>query len=130
MTTIQPSLARYLLPAASLFGVLALGGGVYGLANPAAWSETLGIPVTSTSSPAIPFLSFIAARNLASGITLLTYGALGQRKAAGIHLMVGMSASLADAWICNQYGGVEGKAVGHAVMGVLVGTLGAGLSWS
>ena len=54
---------------------------------------------------------------------------LGQRKAVGVSLMCGVVTCMTDAWICKRYGATEGKAVGHAVMGVIVGLLGAGMWW-
>jgi hypothetical protein len=67
-TSSQLGLTQLLLPFSSLIGVLGLLGGVYGLTNPLAFSETLGVPLASNSasanSPALPFVSFAARRNL------------------------------------------------------------------
>ena len=52
---------------------------------------------------------------------MLTLCDTGQRKAVGVVLMTGVVADLLDAWICVRFGVVQGKAVGHAVMGGLVG---------
>jgi hypothetical protein len=41
--------------------------------------------------------------------------------------MCGVVTALADAWICFQHNEVEGKAVGHVVMGVVTGLLGVGM---
>lgn len=71
-------------PLASLVGLSGVGGGIYCLTDPIAFSDTLGIPVTSTSSPALPFVSFVGARNLSSGLTMLMLLYTGQRKAAGV----------------------------------------------
>lgn len=120
-------MSRFLLPASSLIGVLGLTGGIYGLLNPLAFSATLGIPITSNTSPALPFVSFAAARNLGSGITMLSLAASGNRKAVGIFLIAGAPTAIADAWICTAYSAEAGKAVGHAVMGLLIAALGAGL---
>jgi len=110
-------------------GILALSGGIYSLLDPQAFSETLGISITSSISPAIPFVSFVGARNLGSGLTVLTLLYTGQRKAVGTIFMCGVAVALTDAWICWQYNKAEGKAVGHAVMGVAAGLLGAGMYW-
>jgi len=59
-----PRIARFLLPASSLIGLLGLTEGEYGLLNRLAFSATFVIPVTSNISPALPFVSFAAARNL------------------------------------------------------------------
>ena len=114
-------------PLTSLMALLSLSGGFYGLSNPLAFSSTLGITVTDASSPALPFVSFIGARNLASGIANLVLLSTGHYRAVGIGMMCGVVTCWADAWVCSQYGAEEGKAVGHAVMGVLAGALGAGL---
>ncbi len=110
-------------------GILALSGGIYGLLNPLAFSSTLGIPISTSSSPSLPLVSFVAARNLGSGVTVLTLLYLGQRKVVGTLFKCGVVTALADAWICFQFDGMQGKAVGHAVMGVLVGLLGVGMYW-
>lgn len=117
-------------PLSSALGLLALGGGAYGLVNPIGFSETLGIPVTSQASPALPFVSFAAARNFGSGLTLLVLAYNGQRKTIGTLLVCGVVTAVADAWICVKFGAVEGKAIGHFVMGIAFGALGvAQLYW-
>ena len=58
---------------------------------------------------------------------MLSLAAIGNKQAVGIFLMAGAPTALADAWICNSYGAEAGKAVGHAVMGLLIAALGAGL---
>ena len=57
---------RALLPLSSLIGLVGLWGGIYGLTNPLAFSSTLGVPLASTNADAaaLPFVSFVAARNL------------------------------------------------------------------
>ena len=133
-TSSQQSLTRYLLPFSSLIGVLGLWGGIRGLTNPFAFSETLGVPIASTSdnsnSPVLPFISFAAARNLGSGITMLALCASGNRKATGIFLMARVVTSLADAWICSSFGGESGKAMAHVVLGLLIACWGAALYWT
>lgn len=109
----------------SALGLLALGGGIYGLVNPIGFSETIGIPITSPDSPALPFSSFTAARNFGSGLTILVLAYSGQRKAIGTLLMCGVVTAAADAWICAKFGAVEGKAIGHFIMGTALGILGA-----
>jgi len=42
----------------------------------------------------------------------------------GIVLIAGAPTALANAWICSSYGVEAGKAVGHAVMGLLTAALG------
>ena len=101
--------------------------GVYSIVDPQAGSEALGVPVTTSTSPALPIVSFVGARNLGSGITTLTLLYLGQRKALGVAFMCGVTVAFTDAWICYRYNAAEGKAVGHAVMGAAVGLLGAGM---
>ena len=110
-------------------GVLALSGGIYGITNPKAFASTLGIPITSPHSPALPFVSFVAARNLGSGVTMLVLIATGQRKAVGTMLTCGVAVAIADAWICAKFGASEGKAAGHAGMGLVAGVLGGGIYW-
>ena len=110
-TTSQPGLTLPLLPLSSLLGLVGLGSGIYGLTNPLAFSSTLGVPLASNNAnAALPFVSFVAARNLGSGITLLTLCALGSRKGVGIVLMAGVVTAFADAWICSKFGG-SGKSV-------------------
>ena len=131
MSTYSYHLQRVLPPLSSLMGFLALSGGIYSLVDPPAFgAATLGIPIsTSTSSSAIPFVSFAGSRNIGSGITTLALLYLGQRKAVGVSLMCGVVTCLTDAWICSRYEPGEGKAIGHAVMGVIAGLLGAGMWW-
>ena len=71
----------------------------------------------------------MGARNLGTGITVLTLLYTGRRKAVGLGFMCGVSTAMLDAWICYQQNGTEGKALGHAFMGVLAGLLGAGMYW-
>jgi hypothetical protein len=110
-------------------GVFAVSGGVYGITNPIAFASTFGIPITSPQSPALPFVSFTAARNLVSGFIMLALIATGQRKVVGTVLMCGVVVAMADAWICAKFGTTEGKAAGHAVMGSVTGILGGGMYW-
>lgn len=60
---------------------------------------------------------------------MLTLLATGQRKAIGLTLMCGTVVAFADAWICGKSGAEDGKAVGHAVMGMIAGALGCGMWW-
>lgn len=126
MATSIPRLLLVLSSASALMGTLALGGELYGVTNPLAFSETLGIPVTSADSPALPFISFAAARNLGSGITVLTLLYAGQRNVVGTIMMCGVAVAMRDAWICAKFGAAEGKAAGHAIMGFVAGMLGWG----
>ena len=113
-----------------MMGLLALSGGIYSIVDPQTFSASLGIPVSaSSSSSVLPFVSFAGARNISSGATILTMLYLGQRKAVGVALMCGVVTCMADAWICVRYKATEGKAMGHAFMGVVAGLLGAGM-WS
>ncbi len=116
-------------PFATVPNLLGVGGGIYSLINPVAFSDALGIPFTSPSSPAVPFVSFEGGRNLTSGITIFTLLYNGQRKALGLVLMSGVVTSMVDAWICTRYGSKEGKAVGHVVVGILIGITGGALYW-
>ena len=130
MSAYSYHLQRVLPPLSSVMGILALGGGIYSIVDPQAFGASLGIPVsTSASSSVLPFVSFVGARNLGSGTTILTLLYLGQRKAVGVSLMCGVVTCMTDAWICSRYKAAEGKALGHAVMGVLAGLLGAGMWW-
>jgi hypothetical protein len=129
MATSNPQVQLALTTASSLMGVLAVSGGIYGITNPMAFASTLGIPITSPNSPALPFVSFAAARNLGSGVTMLALIATGQRKAVGTVLMCGVVVAMADAWICAKFGASEGKAAGHAGMGIIAGVLGGGMYW-
>jgi len=129
MATWHSHLNRILPPLSSIIGLLAVGGGIQSLLDPLAFSTTLGVPLSTTSntSEALPFISFIGARNLSSGITVLALLYTGQRKAVGTLFMCGIVTAMLDAWICAKYGGTEGKAVGHAVMGMAFGAVGAGI---
>ena len=79
--------------------------------NPLAFSTTLGVPLTSNSNnpPALALVSFVAARNLGSGITLLALCASGNRKGVRIVVMAGVVTALADAWIRSRFGGGVGR---------------------
>ena len=123
-------LNQVLPPISSLVAALGVGGGVYGLIDPQAFSGSLGIPVTSSVSPAIPFVSFIAARNLGTGIGTLALLYNGQRKVVGMLFMCGTVVAFADAWICAKYGATEGKALAHGIMGTVIALLGAGMYWA
>ena len=127
-------LTRILPPLSTAIGLVGLGGGIYGLVNPAGFSGSLGIPIRSRTSAGLPFVRFAGARNLGSGITVLALLWTGQPKAVGTLFMCGVVTSLVDAWVCvtERKEGKEGKegrgkAWGHAVLGVGVGLLGWGL---
>lgn len=102
---------------------------MYSIVNPQAFSATLGIPIATPTSPALPFVSFAGARNMSSGLTVLALLYTGQRKAVGTLLMCLPLAAMMNAWICFQHDRFEGKAVGHAITGVAFGVLGAGMCW-
>ena len=132
MEASAPYIHRASPPIAGGLGLLALSGGIYSLFNPVAFADGLGIPLSSpspSSSPAVPYVKFTGARNIGSGISLLALLYGGHRKAAGVALMAGSVTALADAWVCVEGQAKEGKAVGHAVMGVLAVAVGAGLYW-
>lgn len=130
MSTTSFQLQRVLPPLSSLMGLLALSGGIYGVVNPQAWSGTLGIPVSTPTSPALPFLQFVAARNISTGLTVLTLLYKGERKTVGTLFLCGVVTALTDAWICFKYNAPGGKAAQHAAMAVVVGLLGAGMYWA
>ncbi|KAL8722004.1 MAG: hypothetical protein Q9225_001440 [Loekoesia sp. 1 TL-2023] len=112
----------------SLICLLGLGGGIQSLVSPESFAEqTMGLP---TNSAALPFISFAGARNLSSGLTMLTLLYTGQRKAVGTLLMCGVVAGMTDAWISAKYNAAKGKAVGHAVMASVLGALGGALYWT
>jgi hypothetical protein len=129
MDASKPKIQLALTTASSLMGIPAVSGGIYGITNPVAFASTLGIPITSPNSSAHPFVSFAAARNLGSGVTMLALIATGQRKAVGTVLMCGVVVAMADAWICSKFGASEGKAAGHAIMGIVAGILGGAIYW-
>jgi hypothetical protein len=96
-------------------GVLALSGGIYGITNPKAFASTLGIPITSPHSPALPFVSFVAARNLGSGVTMLVLIATGQRKAVGTVLICGVAWRWRMRGFVLSLGQVRGRRLGMRV---------------
>lgn len=55
---------------------------------------------------------------------------MGQKKAVGIGLMCGIVTTMVDAWLSGKYNGVQGKVVGHAVLGTVVGVLGGAVYWT
>ncbi|KAF2148985.1 hypothetical protein K461DRAFT_324424 [Myriangium duriaei CBS 260.36] len=114
-------------------GALATVGGGYGLLNPVAFGEGFGgagLRITSAESPAVPFARATAARNFGSGLGILSLLYLGERRAVGTLFMTGTFTALLDAWICWRHVTDGGKAVGHAVMGVLAAALGYSLRTS
>jgi Domain of unknown function (DUF4267) len=129
MSSYSSHLHRILPPLTSVIGILALGHGIYGLINPQEVGTRLGIPVSKSSSSALSLVSFIGARNIATGLTVLALLYTGQKKAVGTLLMCLVSTAAIDAWICFQVDRLKGKAVGHATMGFILGSLGAGMYW-
>ena len=127
MSTYSYHLHRILPPLTSIIGILALSSGIYGVIKPHALGDTLGIPISTSTSSLLSSLSFIAARNVSTGLTVLTLLYTGQKKAVGTFLLCCVATALIDAWICFQYDGLKGKAVGHAFMGVICGSLGVGI---
>ncbi|KAK4696593.1 hypothetical protein P7C71_g1341, partial [Lecanoromycetidae sp. Uapishka_2] len=129
MSTTSINIHQAAVPLATGMGLLGIGGGIYSLINPVAFSDGFGIPITSPSSPALPFVSFAGARNLTSGISGLLLLYSGQRKAAGLAMMSGVTTAMIDSWICAEYGAKKGKAASHAIMGIVIGVIGGGLYW-
>ena len=126
-TNFRPTQAA--IPLASILALVATGGGIQSLLNPVGFSSTIGVPVTSTNSPAIPFIRFAGARNLSNGVGIAALLYFGQRRAAGIAILAGTITSYADAWICYKHASDGGSAIGHAVVGLLVAAVGCGLYW-
>jgi hypothetical protein len=120
-TQIQASITSivtiYVVPATAAVSVIALMSGLYGFAEPAALASTIGFPLTnkkpsssSSSSttttttttdepdepdendPRLPFVSLIAARNVAMTIPALLFYARGDRQGMGISLVAGAAA--------------------------------------
>lgn len=117
---------------AGCLGLLALSNGIYGLIRPPAFAEMHGLPLTVanggiTNPASHSYISFIAARNLSSGVGLLALCASGERKATGLVLMAGVATALGDAWILRKAGDPAGNAVGHAIMGLIIGAVGVTL---
>lgn len=130
MSSYTYHLQRVLPPLSSMMGLLALSGGIYSIIDPPAFGAgSLGIPASESTSSVTPFISFAGSRNIGSGVTILTLLYLGQMKAVGVSFMCGVVTCLVDAWICSKYAAAGGKAVGHAVMGIIAGLLGVGM-WS
>lgn len=127
MSSYSTHLHRILPPLTSVIGILALGHGIYGLINPQEVGTGLGISLSTSSSSAFSLVMFIGARNISTGLTLLALLYTGQKKAAGTLLMCLVSTAAIDAWICFQVDKLEGKALGHAAMGVILGSLGMGM---
>ena len=130
-TSFRGDLPSYLLPASGILGVLGITSGIQGLINPQSSSDTLGIPLPNGESretaAATPFVSFVAARNISGGLVTLAFAATGNKRAAGTWLLAGTVTSFTDAWIVNKYGGSNHKVWGHAVLGIVIGSLGAAL---
>jgi xanthine/uracil permease len=126
MSQYNQTLVRVLPPLVTAISVLSLGGGLYSIANPEAFNDVLGIPVTKSN---FPFVAFIGARNLSSGLSALVLLYTGQKKAAGTLFMCGVATALVDGWVSYTYGGWSGKTIGHIGMGAVVGLAGAGLVW-
>jgi hypothetical protein len=129
MSTYSYHINRILPPLTSAIGLLALSGGIYGIISPQAYGTTLGIAISPSAPSSLSLVSFIGARNISFGLTILTLLYRGQKKAVGTLLICGVSTALIDAWLCFQHDGLEGKAVGHAVMGTICGSLGVGMYW-
>jgi hypothetical protein len=124
MPTYSYHINRILPPLTSAIGLLALSGGIYGILSPQAYGTTLGISISPSAPSSLSLVSLIGARNMSSGLTILALLYTGQKKAVGTLLFCGVSTALIDAWICFQHDGLEGKAMGHALMGAIIGSLG------
>lgn len=114
------------IPLAVALSLLAVGGGLMGLTVPERLARSLGppIPATVRTTDLAPFVAFIGARNLSSGLTTLTLLYLGYRQAAGVTLLIGSLTAVADCWICWRSQAEQSKTVGHGFMAVVIGVLG------
>lgn len=133
MTTLGLTQSRILTGLTAGMGLLALTGGAFGLLSPVEWSTGFGLPLstTTTSRQSLSLARAASARNVGSGLGVLALLATGHRRALGITLLTGVSVAWLDAWIVGSADeGVEGKAMGHAIMGAIVAGLGAGLVYT
>lgn len=105
------------------FALLSVATGVQALLNPAGFATTFGLPTNGQTS-LNPYVSVMAGRNLAGGLTLLAFSYYNDRRAMGSFMVAGLATGLTDAVICYNHG-TQDAAYGHAIMSVLFGSLGS-----
>ncbi len=92
--------------------------------NPSTSLSNFGLtPTPHMKSPLIPIMS---SRNIALGISFLTFGIMGMSKAAGIMMVIGSLAPVVDWYVAEKWGG-KGKGMSHAIGAVVSAGLGGGL---
>lgn len=118
----------YLLPtfkAVSLiFAIAAVGTGVQALVDPVGFSTSFGLPLSKTASDnERSYVSLMGVRQLATGITLLTFAYQGKwREMATLLAILGIVVAGTDGIYLSQ-AGKGGLARFHAIPGALIAAL-------
>lgn len=82
--------------------------------DPLKSAATFGINLGSSASEALPLVRAISARNIVSGVGIVTLLAFGKRKSVGILLATGTIVMALDGWLVSQArGAYTPEAVGH-----------------
>lgn len=83
--------------------------------DPVKSAASFGILLSSSSaSEALPLVRAYSARNISSGVGIVTLLALGKRKSVGILLAVGTIVMALDGWLVKEArGAYTAEALGH-----------------
>ena len=119
------------------FAVAAVATGIQAIVDPIGFSRSFGLPLAPQLKPnalelqkpnndaATPYVSLMGVRQLATGITLLTFAYQAKwQEMATILTILGFVVACTDAVFLAQ-SGAYGKARFHAIPGALIATLAA-----
>ena len=111
-----------------LVGTLLTIAGLSTIVNPVLRSKNFGVTARSNDRAMLALLRPLGARDLALGLTISLFMLNGDRKNAGLVMLIAVISPATDAWAVWTYNGRLKEAWGHMIGGSIVGALGMWLS--
>lgn len=102
--------------------------GLSTIVNPVLRSENFGVLARPNDKAMLAILRPMGARDLSLGMTIGTFMLRGDRKSAGLAMLIAVVTPVTDAWVVWIYNGRLKEAWGHIFGATFVGTLGWWLS--
>lgn len=102
--------------------------GLSTIVNPVLRSENFGVLARPDNRAVLAILSAMGARDLSLGMTIGTFMLKGNRKSAGLAMVIAVVTPVTDAWVVWVYNGRLKEAWGHIFGAGFVGALGWWLS--
>lgn len=102
--------------------------GLSTIANPILRSKNFGVLARSNDRAMLAILRAMGARDLSLGMTIGAFMLRGDRKSAGLTMLIAVVTPVADAWVVWNYNGRLKEVWGHLFGASFVGALGWWLS--